>query len=228
VKKVRQAINHAINRERCVRTALAGTIEHTCLMWPRGSWAYFADLEGRYPYDLAKARALLAEAGHAGGFETTILLSQKDNPPQFPIGQIIQGDLAQIGIRARIEDLEAAVYVSKMQRGEFELCVHNYGRANRDPATTLTGAVIWYPKAERGPIGFESADFVRWRDEAVGTLDRERRKPLYRKIQEYVLDESFSMAIAGNQSFWVYRDYTKGMWYSRESSPFAGDVWLDK
>jgi len=228
VKKVRHAINHAINRERCVRTALAGTIEPTCLMWPRGSWAYFADLEGRYPYDLGKAKALLAEAGYPGGFETSILLSRKDNPPQFPIAQIIQGDLAQIGIRARLEDLEAAIYVSRMQRGEFELCVHNYGRANRDPGTTLTGAVTWYPKAEKGPIGFESADFVRWRDEAVTTLDREKRKPLYRKIQEYSLEESFSMAIAGNQSFWVYRDYMKGMWYSRESSPFVGDVWLDR
>lgn len=227
-KKVRQAINHAINRERCVRTALAGTIESTCLMWPRGSWAYFGELEGRYPYDLGKAKALLAEAGYPGGFETSILLSRKDNPPQFPLAQIIQGDLAQIGVRARLEDLEAALYISRMQRGEFELCVHNYGRVNRDPGTTLAGAAPLYPKSEKGPIGFDSADFLRWRDEAVTTLDREKRKPLYRKIQEYFLEESFSMPIAGNQSFWLYRDYTRGMWYSRESSPFMGDVWLDR
>ena len=227
-KKVRQAINHAINRERCAKTALAGTIEPTCLMWPRGSWAYFADLEGRYAYDLGKAKTLLAEAGYPNGFGTSINLSQKDNPAQFPIGQIIQGDLAKIGIRAKIEDLDSAVYNIRNQRGEFELSVHNYGRANRDPGTTLAGAIIWYPKAEKGPIGFDSTDFVKWRDEAVTTLNRENRKPLYRKIQEYALEESFSMAIAGNQSFWIYRDYTRGIWYSRESSPFVGDMWLDK
>jgi len=227
-KKVRQAINYAIDRERCAKMALAGTIEPTCLMWPRGSWAYFADLEGRYAYDLGKAKTLLAEAGHPNGFETSIILSQKDNPPQFPIGQIIQGDLAKIGIRAKIEDLDSAVYNTRTQRGEFELCAHNYGRANRDPGTMLAGAIIWYPKVEKGPIGFDSADFVKWRDEAVTTLDREKRKPLYRKIQEYALEESFSMAIAGNQSFWIYRDYTRGIWYSRESSPFVGDMWLDK
>jgi len=41
-------------------------------------------------------------------------------------------------------------------------------------------------------------------------------------------EESLSIAIAGNQSFWIYRDYTKGIWYSRESPPFIGDMWLDK
>jgi peptide/nickel transport system substrate-binding protein len=227
-KKVRQAINYAINRERCAKTALAGTIEPTCLMWPRGSWAYFADLEGRYAYDLSKAKTLLTEAGYPDGFETSILMSQKDNPPQFAIGQIVHGDLAKIGIRAKIEDLDSPVYTTRTQRGQFELAVHNYGRANRDPGTTLAGAIIWYPKAEKGPIGFDSADFVRWRDEAVTIFEREKRKPLYRRIQEYALEESFSMAIAGNQSFWIYRDYAKGIWYSRESSPFVGDVWLDK
>jgi peptide/nickel transport system substrate-binding protein len=227
-KKVRQAINYAIDRERCARMALAGTIEPTCLMWPRGSWAYFADLEGRYSYDLTKAKTLLAEAGYPSGFETSIILSRKDNPSAFPIGQIIQGDLAKIGIRTRIEDLDVIVWEGRNRRGDFELCVHTYGRANRDPGTMLAGALVWYPKAEKGLTGFDSADFVKWRDEAVTIFDREARKPLYRKIQEYALDESFSMAIAGNQSFWIYRDYTKGIWYSRESSPFVADVWLDK
>ena len=148
-KKVRQAINYAINRERCVKTALAGTIEPTCLMWPRGSWAYFADLEGRYSYDLTKAKSLLTEAGYPNGFETSIILSQKDNPPQFPIGQIIQGDLAKIGIRTKIEDLDSTVYNTRILKGDFELSVHNYGRANRDPGTMLAGAVIWYPRRRR-------------------------------------------------------------------------------
>ncbi|MHB1135113.1 MAG: ABC transporter substrate-binding protein [Chloroflexota bacterium] len=227
-KRVRQALNFAIDRERCVRTGLAGTIEHTCLMWPRGSWAYFSDLENRYSYNLDRSRALLAEAGQSAGFDTSILVSSRDNPPQLVMGQIIQADLAKLNIRARIEDVEATLFNTRTRSGDFDLCVHNYGRANRDPGTTLAGAVIWYPKAENGPIGFDLPNFVQWRDQAIRILDREQRRPLYRQIQELMLDESFSMAIAGNQSYWIYRDYVEAMSYSRESSPYVGNVWLDK
>ncbi|MHB1414722.1 MAG: ABC transporter substrate-binding protein [Chloroflexota bacterium] len=227
-QKVRQALNYAIDRARCVKNALSDTVPPTCLIWPKGSWAYFEDLEGTYSYNLDKSKQLLAEAGFADGFETSIIFSGKDNPPQFAIAQIIQADLQKLGIKAKLEDTEPTLYNTRIRGGDFELAIHNYGRANRDPATTLSGAIIWYPASEKGPIGFDSADFVKWRDEAAKTLDREKRKPLYRQIQQWSLEQSFSMPIAGNQSFWIYRDYTKGMQYSSESSPYVSDVWLNK
>ncbi|MHB1133540.1 MAG: ABC transporter substrate-binding protein [Chloroflexota bacterium] len=227
-KKVRQAINWAIDRERIVKQVMSGTVEHTCLAWPRGSWAYFSDLEGKYKYDLEKSKALLAEAGVANGFETTILCSQKANPPLLGIAQIVQADLAKLKINAKIEDVEATVYEGRTVRGEFEMVAHNYGRANRDPGTTLSGATVFFNKNENGTIGFDLPEFVNLRNEAVKTLDREKRKVNYRKIQEMLLDESFQMQIAGNQSYWVYQNYVKGQTYSRESSPFTVDMWLDK
>ena len=224
-KKVRQAISHAIDRERICKTILHGTVKPTWLMWPKGSWAYFGDLEGRYPYNLDKAKALLAEAGYPNGFETSITCSQKIMAAQMGIAQIIQADLAKIGIRSKIIDLEPVVYVSRVYKGEFLLQVHNYGRINRDPGTMLGGAVVWYPK---GPTGFEYADFTKWRDEAATSLDREKRKVLYRNIQELALEECFINPIAPQQQFCVYRDYVKGLWFNREGVPFVGDLWLDK
>jgi peptide/nickel transport system substrate-binding protein len=227
-KKVRQAINWAIDRERIAKQVLSGTIEHTCLHWPKVSWAYFADLEGTYKYDLEKSRALLAEAGFANGFETTLLCSQKANPPLLGIAQIVQADLAKLKINAKVEDVEATVYEGRTVRGEFEMVAHNYGRANRDPGTTMAGATVFYNKDQNGNIGFDLPEFVKLRDEAVKTLDREARKANYRKIEQILLDESWQMPIAGNQSYWVYQNYVKGQTYSRESSLFTVDMWLDK
>ena len=227
-KKVRQAINFAIDRERIVKQVMSGTIEHTCLLWPKVSWAYFADLEGTYKYDLEKSKQLLAEAGFADGFNTSILCSQKSNPPLLGIAQIVQADLAKLKINAKIEDVDATVFESRAPKGEFELIAHNYGRVNRDPGTTMAGAVVFYNKDQNGPVGFDLPEFVKARDTAVRLLDREQRKPYYRKIQEIMLDESFLMPIAGNQSYWVYHNYVKGVSYSRESSLFTVDMWLDK
>ncbi|MDA8217661.1 MAG: ABC transporter substrate-binding protein [Dehalococcoidales bacterium] len=227
-KKVRQALNYALDRERIVKTVLQGTAESTCLMWPKGSWGYFADLEGKYKYDLDKAKALLAEAGYANGFEAVLLVSQQHNAPLLPMGQIIQADLAKIGIKAKIEDVEATVYVNRYRTGEWDIAVHNYGRCNRDPGTMLAGANVWYTRAENGSLGFESADYEAWRNEAATILDTEKRKALYRKIQEWVLDECPSMAIAPDQTHYIYKDYVKDLRFTRETCPYVGEVWLNK
>jgi len=228
-KKVRQAINYAIDRERICRTILNRTVDPTCLMWPKVSWAYFADLEGRYKYDLDKAKSLLIEAGYPNGFETTLLMSRQLNPDLARVAVIINGDLAKIGIQAQLLDLENNVYNTRFRGGKIDLAVQSYGRANRDPGATLAGAVAWVPKgAAASPTGFDLPDFVTWRDEAMATLNREKRKAIYRKIQELVLDESFCMPIAGNQPWWVYYDYVKDVSFTRESCVHAGDVWLNK
>ena len=227
-KKVRQAINYAIDRERIAKQVMSGTIEHTCLLWPKVSWAYLPELEGKYKYDLEKSKQLLAEAGYANGFETSFLCSQKSNPPLFGIAQIVQADLAKLKINAKIEDVDSVVFESRAPKGEFELIAHNYGRVNRDPGTTMAGAVVFYNKDQTGPVGFDLPEFVKARDEAVKIMDREKRKPYYRKIQEIMLDESFLMPIAGNQSYWVYQNFVKDVAYSRESSLFTADMWLDK
>ncbi|MHB1132790.1 MAG: ABC transporter substrate-binding protein [Chloroflexota bacterium] len=227
-KKARQAINFAIDRARCVRTALSDTVEPTCLMVPKNSWAYFADLENKYTYDLNKAKALLAEAGFANGFEVTLMLSSKDNPPQRGIAEVLQADLTKIGVRAKIEDVEAAVGNTRTNKGEFELLVWQYGRANRDPGTMMSGSIFWQPGAQTGAIGFDSADYVKWRDQGQTVLERAQRLPLYRSIQEFILEESFVMPVAGNASFFIMDNRVKGLTTNQESSPFVGEMWWDK
>ncbi|TKB13214.1 MAG: ABC transporter substrate-binding protein, partial [Mesorhizobium sp.] len=59
-----------------------------------------------YPYDVAKAKALLAEAGHPGGFDTQLFAMNTDPNPR--IAQAIQQDLAAVGIKASIQSLAQA------------------------------------------------------------------------------------------------------------------------
>jgi peptide/nickel transport system substrate-binding protein len=227
-KKVRQAINYAMDRERCGRVILENLVTPTCLMWPRGSLTYFPDLEGKYSYNLEKAKALLAEAGHPSGFKTSILLSRAINPILYGFGQILQADLAKLGIEARIEDVESTLYTRRVLGGQYEIVVHNYGRANRDPGTTLMGDQVWRTHKEGGKLVPDFPDFGNWRDEAARTMETAKRQALYRKIQEWMLEESFVMPFAGNVSYWLYRDQVKDLKFTRESSPWGDVVWLDR
>ena len=99
--KVRQAVNMAINKERITRI-LNGRATPANQVLPPLMPGYDKSYTG-YGYDVAKAKALLAEAGLADGFETILYSTNTD--PQPRIAQAIQQDLAAIGVKAEVRAL---------------------------------------------------------------------------------------------------------------------------
>ena len=103
-KLVRQAVNMAINKERIVRV-INGRAVVANQPLPPTMPGYAPDYEG-YAYDPAAAKAMLAEAGFADGFETELYVYNTDPNPR--IAQSIQQDLQAIGIDASIKSLAQA------------------------------------------------------------------------------------------------------------------------
>ncbi|MGA0563750.1 ABC transporter substrate-binding protein [Ancylobacter sp. VNQ12] len=99
--KVRQALNMAINKERLVRI-VNGRATPANQPLPPLMPGYDTAYKG-YAYDVAKAKALLKEAGYADGFSTVLYSTNTD--PQPRIAQAIQQDLAAIGVKAEIKAL---------------------------------------------------------------------------------------------------------------------------
>jgi peptide/nickel transport system substrate-binding protein len=107
--KVRQAIAHAIDRKAVIDGAMDG------LGAPIGSHLTpndpgYVDLTGMYPHDPEKAKALLKEAGVATPLELSLILP----PPAYARqgGQIIAAELAEVGINAKIQEVEWAQWLS--------------------------------------------------------------------------------------------------------------------
>jgi peptide/nickel transport system substrate-binding protein/oligopeptide transport system substrate-binding protein len=102
--KVRQAMNMAINKDRVTRI-LNGRATPANQPLPPLMPGYDKSFTG-YAYDVAKAKALLAEAGYADGFQTVLYATNTD--PQPRIAQAIQQDLAAVGVKAEIRALAQA------------------------------------------------------------------------------------------------------------------------
>jgi len=112
-KLVRQAVNMAINKEKVVRIVNGrGVVANQPL--PPAMPAYDTAFEG-YPYDPARAKELLAEAGYADGFETELYAMNTDPNPR--IAQSFQQDLAAIGIKAEIKALAQATVIDAGGQG---------------------------------------------------------------------------------------------------------------
>lgn len=130
---VRQAISCAIDRQEVLDTALLGEGQVT---GPLTIPAYATDPKELFCYtpDLEKAKKLMADAGHADGFEATVIAATGEPPVAASEAQVIQSQLAEIGIKLKIETMELNVYVDRWLKGDFDMAVaQNGGRA--DPYT---------------------------------------------------------------------------------------------
>jgi peptide/nickel transport system substrate-binding protein len=113
--RVRRALAHAIDRKAVIEGAMSGYGTPIGSHFSPNHPAY-VDLTGMYPFDPAKARALLKEAGFPNGFDATLRLP----PPPYArrSGEIVAAMLGQVGVRVTIEPIEFAQWLDQVFRNK--------------------------------------------------------------------------------------------------------------
>lgn len=131
--KVRQAISCAIDRQAVLDTAALGEGKVT---GPITVPTYATDPAKLFCYkpDLAKAKALMKEAGYPDGFSATVIAATGEPATAEAEAQVIQSELKQIGITLDIKMMELNVYVDAWLKADFDMAIAlNGGRP--DPYT---------------------------------------------------------------------------------------------
>ncbi len=118
---VRQALNYAVNKQVIVDTILQGAATLSNGPTIAHSWGNNPEV-APYPYDPEMARSLLAEAGFADGFATTFWVPESGSGMIAPteIAQIVQADLAEVGVTAEIVTQEWTSYVADWQNNGLD------------------------------------------------------------------------------------------------------------
>lgn len=189
--RVRQAVNYAINKEALAKVAFAGYAAPSPGVVPPG--VEFAVKLGPWPYDPKKARALLAEAGLEKGFETE-LWSAYNHTTAHKVIQFLQQQLAQVGIKARVQALEAGQRVERVesvQRPEdagVRLYYVGWSSSTGEAdwaLRPLLASESWPPRL------FNMAYYANERVDAairraLATTDRNEKAAAYREAQEQI------------------------------------------
>jgi peptide/nickel transport system substrate-binding protein len=132
--RVRQAMAHAMDLDALRRTTLRGQGVPTGSMWTEFVNGWAQDTDRRTPYDPARARALLAEAGYPNGFSV---------PMDCPVGtydeacQAVAAMLARVGIRAQLTIHPNAVFSQRVRRQEPMLYMLSWGVPTFDASYTM-------------------------------------------------------------------------------------------
>jgi len=198
-KRVRQALAHAINREAIISGVLLGLGKPATGPLKPGTWAYNPNVR-TYPYDPQQARDLLAEAGWKDTNGDGILdkdgqpfsfelISNQGNEVRGKCAEIIQENLAQIGIDVKIRILEWAAFVNDfINKRRFDATILGW-TIPMDPDLYD----VWHSSKTR----MEELNFISYANPEVDTLlekgrstfNQKERKRCYDRIQEILAEE---------------------------------------
>ncbi len=206
---VRRAVNHAIDRE----AMLAATLGYGSVRWnpvAEGSWAHNPDAPSYASRDLDTARALMAEAGYAEGetaFSTTLKYWREwSQMPQ--IAQIIQANLADIGIEVELELLEIGQWVDAISNQlDYEMALTALG-PRWDPGDQLGNA---YRTDDGAALLWENADFDAAFAAGAATSDQDERAAAYFECQEIALTDCPGTVLNGAPVFAATHSSVRGV-----------------
>jgi peptide/nickel transport system substrate-binding protein len=218
--KVRQAINAAINRQEIIDKVYSGNGAYTGKTPPGfGSWAVPpAELKNRWEkYDLAKAKALMAEAGFANGFSVTLQTQARVND-LTEASEVIKAQLQQININVTVQPLEIGIFAKNNTAGNFDWCTtHRRMRgdvsefySDFDPngvivKTWFTGG---YNNPQLGPLYLQG----------LRTIAQPQRQRIYRQIDAIVMTDWPEMPIAVAMKYMIVRKRLNNMYPSYDDT----------
>ena len=199
--QVRAALSHAIDRQAIIDGAMFGYGTPIGTHFAPHHPAY-VDLTADSAYDPDQARALLAEAGFTDGFETTLHLP----PPSYARrgGEIIAAQLAQVGIRAQIINVEWAQWLETVFRGK------DFGLTIVSHTEPMDIGIYANPDYY---FQYDSTDFQAVMAELNRTTDPEKRMALMQDAQRRIAADhvngylfqlaQLTVAKAGVQGLWA-------------------------
>ncbi|MFF7706539.1 ABC transporter substrate-binding protein [Pseudomonas sp. NPDC007930] len=218
--EVRQAINLAFDKASYLKAVFEGTAQPASGIYPPNTWGYAKDLPG-YPYDPAKARELLAKAGLKGGFSTTIWTRPSGsllNPNPALGAQMLQADLAKVGIKADIRTIEWGELIRRGKAGEHDLLFMGWSGDNGDPDNFLT------PQFSCAAVQ-SGTNFARYCDPALDklissgktTAAQADRAKLYHQAQALIQQQALWLPLAHPVAAVLTRSNVEGY----QPSPFG-------
>ncbi|MFO1035854.1 MAG: ABC transporter substrate-binding protein [Geminicoccaceae bacterium] len=187
-KRVRQALSYAFDRESYVKTVWFGLARATANPVPPEMPTYWPEAAKAYPFDLAKAEALLAEAGFS---KANPLKMEILTPAGFEslksMALLLQDNLNRIGHQVTVRELEITVWIDTfVTKKEFDITTDNYNTVPEDPAGMFNSSNLAPGGNDNGFVSPAYADLVA---KAMSEVDPDKRKALYQDLQKFLLDE---------------------------------------
>jgi peptide/nickel transport system substrate-binding protein len=199
--RVRRAVTHAINKPDVLKGAMfgMGKILGTNVD-PLNP--YYVDMSGAAPYDQARARKLLAEAGYPNGFDAVLRVS-----PQYQYtvrtGEILVDQLRKVGVSVRLEQIEWGQWLSRVwKEAEYDLTI--IGHAESWDIANYANPKYYFR--------YDSPKFQELFSKSEVTLDDKARRELYAQMQRMLVEDAPAVWLYMYPRLAVTKKGVQGLW----------------
>jgi peptide/nickel transport system substrate-binding protein len=192
--RVRQALNYGIDMKSITEAILGqGAIRQRAPISPQVF--AFNDALPQYDYDPDKAKALLAEAGLADGFECTFVVPSDRYPKGRDLAQTIAASAAEIGVTINVEvpEMNVAFSMIRDDRANWQLFQWGISAVNADPDFPLRWFFRTRPEPEYAGTAattYQNSEVDKLLDEGATTLDPAARAQYYKDAQALIWNEA--------------------------------------
>jgi peptide/nickel transport system substrate-binding protein len=192
--KVRQAIFHAINKKD-INLAVCDGFGVEAYQYMPSEYVATSPADGfkRYDYDPELAKRLLAEAGYPKGLDVgTILTYGASTSNNAKMAQVLQANLADVGITAAVSVMEAAVVTPRLYAQDYDICIFadsgNYDFNNIRQQVHSESKGMYVVKYKDGPFAWKRLEELV--DLGVSTVDVAKRRGYYTELWSIVMDSA--------------------------------------
>lgn len=214
-KKLRQALNYAVDKEKIIRFVLKNRGYHAIHgAIPRGMPGYDTSLVA-YEYDKQKASQLLTEAGYPNGKGLDLTLVTGNDEIQKSIAIAIQEQLKDVGVEIKLEQMLQASLLSDQEQGKFPFWRASWGADYYDPENFMA---LFYSKnvTPNGPnrVGYSNPVTDELYERALKLTDMNERIKIYNEMQKIIVEDAPWLFLYYNEQVYLLQKDIEGFYVS--------------
>lgn len=217
--KVRQALSYAVDYKGIIQGIMLGHASQMRGPIPEGLWGH-DDSVMQYSYEPKKAKELLKEAGASN--LTLDYLYAKTDPTWEQIGLVLQQNLADIGVKVKLQDFAYPTMRAKLDKGDFDIAAGNWSPDYGDPYMFMN---FWFDSKLMGLSGdrafYKNPKVDELIRKAAAATEQSEREALYKQAQKIVVAEAPYILLFQRNYQFAMRDDVKGYVYN----PMLIQIW---
>lgn len=223
---VRKAIDQAIDKDAILKAVYYGFGKVATAFLSPTTWAYNSSLQSM-PHDVGMAKATMAKSKYPSGFSTTITIPS-GNQNDVSEAQLVQSDLAKIGINVTIKTLDPAALVTAENSGNFDMVFGLYTTDIVDPDEIARFVGTYTGGVQTLYTGFKDRQMDELALTASSAPDQGTRKIAYDKMQQIIAETVPFIPMFNVPGVYSYSKKVHDFHPGATGNYFLEKVWLSK
>jgi len=214
-KKVRQAFNYAIDKDKYVEVVWKKMQVKAEGILPPGMPGYNEELKG-YPFDPEKARQLIAESryGDVSNLpEITLSVSGGGGAAARQVAAIVEMYRQNLGVDIAIQQTDWATYLQDLRAHRYQMFGLTAGWIADYPDPQDFLDILFHSESRNNDTEYSNPEVDRLLEEARVEQDFEKRMKIYQQVEKMILEDAPIVPLTHDADYWLTKPYVKGMIY---------------